>query len=59
MPEIIFEQPKAAINDAIQVIVNFAEQILLFIAPDVRLKSADEALSESIIAENLTPEMFV
>lgn len=56
-PEIIFEQPNAAINNAIQVSVAFAEQMLLSIAPDVRLKSADEALSESLVAENLTPEI--
>src|SRR5207253_3579101 len=34
-----------------------AEQILLSIAPDVRLESADEVLSQSIIAEDLMPEI--
>ena len=63
-PEIIFEQPTAAINNAIQVSAGFGEQIILSIAPDLRLKSADEALSESTVkdlkpeigAENLTTE---
>lgn len=58
-PEIIFEQPTRNISNAIQVSVEFADQILLSIAPDMRLKSADEALSQSIIAEELTPEIGV
>lgn len=56
-PEIIFEQPTADVNNAIQVSIEFAEQILLSVAPDVRLKTADEVLSQTIIAENLTPEI--
>jgi len=34
-PEIIFEQPTLRINNAIQVSIDFAEQILLSMAPDV------------------------
>jgi hypothetical protein len=56
-PEIIFEQPTSNISNAIQVSVEFAEQILLSIAPDVPLQSADETLSESFIAEDLIPEI--
>jgi hypothetical protein len=56
-PEIIFEQPTISINNAIQVSVDFAEQILLSLAPDLRLESADEVLSQSIIAEDLVPEI--
>jgi hypothetical protein len=51
-PEIIFEQPSSEINNAIQVSVEFAEQIMLSIAPDIYLKSTDEVLDESIIADD-------
>ncbi|MGI8653867.1 MAG: hypothetical protein ACR2LC_01465 [Pyrinomonadaceae bacterium] len=54
-PEIIFEQPNTTINNAIQVSVEFAEQILLSVAPDVHLQSVNEF--SSIIAEDLTPEI--
>ncbi|HEV2802442.1 MAG TPA: hypothetical protein VGW12_18370 [Pyrinomonadaceae bacterium] len=56
-PEIIFEQPTEAYSNAIHVSVDFAEQILLSVAPDVRLKSAEEVLSQNIVVEDLAPEI--
>lgn len=53
-PEIIFEQPTAAINNAIKVSVEFAEQILLSIAPDISFKAAKDTLSESIVVDGST-----
>lgn len=58
-PEIILEQPSTNINNAIQVSLEFAEQILLSVAPDVHHRSSDKILSQDIIAENLTPEIGV
>jgi hypothetical protein len=58
-PEIIFEQPTLRINNAIQVSIDFAEQILLSMAPDVYLNSEDEILSERTVTENLTAEIGV
>lgn len=56
-PEIIFEQPSSRINNAIQVSIDFAEQILLSIAPDIYLNSEDEILNERIIADNVVAEI--
>lgn len=56
-PEIIFEQPTARINNAIQVSVEFAKQILLSVAPDVSLVQEKDVLDESFISEDVTPEI--
>lgn len=56
-PEIIFEQPTAAIQNAIQVSIEFAEQLLLSVAPDIYLKSADRMPSEGSNAEGVRPEI--
>ena len=56
-PEIIFTQPTFDINNAIQVSVLFAEQILLSVAPDVRVTPEEDILNESFIAADLTPEI--
>jgi hypothetical protein len=56
-PEIIFEQPSSRINNAIQVSMDFAEQILLSIAPDIYLNSEDEILNERIVADNVVAEI--
>lgn len=56
-PEIIFEQPTARINNAIQVSVEFAKQILLSVAPDVSLVQEKDILDESFISEDSTPEI--
>jgi hypothetical protein len=55
-PEIIFEQPSADINNAIQVSVEFAEQLLLSVAPDVFIRSADRVSGEGS-AEVALPEI--
>ncbi len=56
-PEIIFEQPTARINNAIQVSVEFAKQILLSVAPDVSLVQEKDILDESFLPFDLTPEI--
>lgn len=56
-PEIIFEQPTARINNAIQVSLEFAKQILLSVAPDVSLVQEKDILDESFISKDSTPEI--
>lgn len=58
-PEIIFDQPNADINNALQVSVEFAKQLLLSVAPDVYLKSAEGNSGESSAAEDAVPEIGV
>lgn len=56
-PEIIFEQPTAAVNNAIQVGIAFAEQILQSVAPDICHKSALDTLNRENVIENRAPEI--
>ena len=55
-PEIIFEQPTAAINNAVQVNVEFARQILFSIAPDISVVAREDVLDEELIVENSSAE---
>ena len=56
-PEIILEQPNAAICNAVQVNVEFAKQILFSIAPDIRVVADEEVLNEELITEGFTPKI--
>lgn len=56
-PEIIFEQPTAAISNAVQVNVEFAKQILFSIAPDISVVANEDVLDEAIITEDSIPEI--
>jgi len=56
-PEIILEQPSATINNAVQVNVEFAKQILFSIAPDISVVAHDDILDQEVITEDLIAEI--
>lgn len=58
-PEIIFEQPTHLFNNAIQVSIDFAKQILFAVAPDMRITTDEDILDENFITTDLMPEIGI
>ncbi len=56
-PEIILEQPGAAISNAVQVNVEFAKQILFSIAPDLSMSADEDVLDEALLTKGFSPEI--
>lgn len=53
-PEIIFEQPDIAINNAVSVSKDFAQQIIISIAPEINITA--DVLESSVIPDDSVPE---